>query len=306
MSDAKKLVYYSFYHAGGPLYGRRAWQIQGSIESLRRFNGNIEIVFCLFGSAFPDHLMRFFSHQRVDFRHLGTYEEHLLKIVDAPVDIMTRYPAIHKWTCINQLDNLGNTDVLYLDNDTYFFDDVEKLFESDSSSVRAREEPYSRRSEFGYDAEYIDETALAALASEIGSRFIPPFNTGVVLMPAGVLPSVRQQLAEFVELIWRFSLWMANHPSQSDTPDVRLIRGRTGLQGQELRYPGGNRWIKEQLAIGLALGKIPDCKVDYYTRSDVLQGLEFMSTVPAQCDATVVHFFTANFVEFYRWLQHGG
>jgi lipopolysaccharide biosynthesis glycosyltransferase len=116
--------------------------------------------------------------------------------------------------------------VLYLDCDTFLFDDVEKLFETycSGADIYYREEVMTRRSHYGYFPAWIDEDQLAAIAEQNHVRLMIPCNTGVVLMHNQMWLRIDYEL--FIEFAWRLLV------GASMKIDIRLEPDLAGVRDQ--------------------------------------------------------------------------
>jgi lipopolysaccharide biosynthesis glycosyltransferase len=101
------------------------------------------------------------------------------------LDVYALNPSAGRW--LLGLDRIlaarSFEEVLYVDNDTYFLDDIERLFAGCLlGDIFAREEPLNRESHLGHDPRYIDELAVRDLVRSEEINPVIPFNMGVVLM----------------------------------------------------------------------------------------------------------------------------
>ena len=98
----------------------------------------------------------------------------------------------------------ASSQFLYLDCDTFFFDDVESLFHTYAGhDWNAREETLSRRSHYGYNPSHIDESTLESIARRERLQLISPFNSGVCLLNNHVRIGFDRVRVNFLDLAWR-------------------------------------------------------------------------------------------------------
>lgn len=175
--------------------------------------------------------------------------------------ILSTIPTLHRLKSLTEMPR--DTTSLFLDCDTYFFGDPATLF-GDEADVCAREEVMSRTSHFGYNPNYIDEAAFDSLFVREGSKRIPTFNAGVVRF------SPRLQALDYGYFL-----------------DVchRLLDG-------SLPYPSSSKWIFDQLAAALTVGRIRDVEFRQFTRSEVSQGSECNALHFDGQAPTVAHYWT--------------
>lgn len=78
----------------------------------------------------------------VQIRQQGSYEARLARFCPSGWPALRQYPLLHKFLNFAELAALRPRQVLFLDCDTLFFDDVDQLFERYADAqVYAREEP---------------------------------------------------------------------------------------------------------------------------------------------------------------------
>ncbi|MCA9664357.1 MAG: hypothetical protein KC503_02180, partial [Myxococcales bacterium] len=226
-----------------------------SRESLRRHAPALPVTILCFGDIDLGDL-------EAEVERRGSYEHSL----DEHAATLGGYPVLHKWIGLAQIAAAPHEQLLYLDNDTYICADLDPLFTAHAEhDFYAREEPFTMRSPHGYDPEYVDELALASLAYGQGCKAIPPYNLGVVLLNNGLCGRLGAVLPDLLAFAARFA------------------------QGT-LPYPSSNRWIIEQVALWLSLGRIEGLTHGLLDRSLVAQDDEFLAT----SSAAVVHYFSRN------------
>jgi hypothetical protein len=306
-----RLVYYSLSAGPDGRAARAIEQLLGSIRSLRAHNRAIPVRLFLCGSL-PAETRADLAALDVTIEEHGPYEDHLRGFAPPRMaEVFARLPVLHYATSLAKLareDDVGR--VLYLDGDTFFFGDVGRLFDRYAElDLYAREEPLSRRSILGPRPDVFDEAAVEALAAREGARFVPPFNNGVMLMSARFVRALAARLEAMLRDVFRFSVWLTGRPhdggpAYQDLDHLRAHRARLVTPEDEadaLAYPLENRWIKDQLALWLNVGKIPDAGVGIFSPRDVMQGHEF--TLGGVVTQTVAHYFSGNMRLFERWRE---
>jgi hypothetical protein len=300
-----RLVYYSLVLTPVTDAYELVWQLEVSIRSLRRFNGELPIVVFHYGRL-PSGLGVRLTELGVTLRQQGDYEAKLAQLVPSGSTVLAKHPTLHRLLNLPEVASLGVDQALAVDADTVFLRDVDQLFKQhDKADLYAREEPHSRLSHYGYDPDYVDEDLLEAIAVSEGARFVPPFNCGVLLMSRKLVDDFAQLASTFLGYAWRFTIWMAAHPRRGAELEYAEGRGVDHLRGfgdrlltssdslTALRFPSRNRWILEQVAAWLALGHVDSLSFSTFSRNAVLQaGEPFESNTPY--GATVWHYFSYN------------
>jgi len=303
-SPPPRLVYYSLF--AGRWAAMAARQLVRSVESLRAHNRSIPVRVFVFGEI-EAATRAALEGLGVTLEDAGDYQARLARFCPPhAAEVLARSPVLHYALSLSLVDAPPATCVLYLDSDTRFFGDVEALFERYRDlDVYAREEPGSRRSHLGYSPALIDEDALATLAAQEGARPVPPFNNGVLLFNHGAFRRVAAALGGLFDLVFRFSVGLALRPGaekESDVVHLREHKARLVAPGDEARAlacPTQNVWIKDEIALWLALGKIPEMRVGLFSRHDVLQGDEFKGV--GLSTHLLAHYFTVNTERFDAW-----
>jgi hypothetical protein len=271
-------VYYSI--AADP-QGIRERQWALSVRSLRRHNPDINVVLCLYGEASQETL----AAARAADVHVLLMGELVGALGDVPRhwrDALSANRTLHKLLSLRGLlasDGLAR--LVYLDCDTYFFGDVAGLAQRyDRCDWYAREE-------------YLNEEALAGIASAEGLISIPPYNTGVIVMSAQLARTLVTLLDDFLWYAWRLLVGVCLWQPQllGDDALTQFVRTSAGAGERRLalRYPCDNVWILEEVATWLTLGRVPGLTHDRLRPPDVLQGDECIA-LPG--NATVAHYFT--------------
>ena len=290
-----RLVFYSLANA---LNSRLEEQWTQSIRSLRLYNRDIPVWLFLYDDANAE-LLREAERQNVQVHNLGSYPE-FLRGMHARGSVLALYPTFHKFLQLGHapLDNVEQ--VLYIDCDTFFFDNVDRLFDRYSAHHwYAREEPTSRRSHFDYDPSHVDEDLLNQVAHSEGLRQVLPFNSGICLLNHRVWRQWERLRVPYLELAWRLLCG-------------RELQGRDGLlehdrevreavlailtdpdRAHALPYPSQNTWIIEQISLWLALGHLQDFSLGTFARSDVVQGGEFYGVLESGERCVLAHYYSA-------------
>lgn len=296
-----RMAYYSL--VPGPRY-ERLWI--RSILSLRRHNPSIPVSLFLFTGG-SESLLEQAARCRVIVHHLGDYREFLARLYPRGW-VLAYYPTLHKFLTPAEVSIPDAAQLLYVDCDTVFFDDVERLFETYSEAdLYAREEPNSRLCHFGYDPACIDEDMLAAIAEREGARAIAPFNFGVFLLNNRAWKRFEQFRFTFLDLAWRLlsgrilsgGSYHEHHPR---IPQATLGAMTAQDRSRALPYPSRNSWIFDQIAIWLALGLPPQLSLGRFSSSHVPQGAECLNLSAEGKRCIVAHYFGALESEFLSLL----
>ena len=309
-----RLVYYSLANAPDP---RLEQQWIQSIRSLRLYNRTIPVWLFLFNGA-NSALLREAERQNVLVHDLGSYSE-FMRGIHTRGSILALYPTFHKFLQLGYVPD-DVEQLLYLDCDTFFFDDVDRLFQRYSAHHwYAREEPSSRRSHVACDPSHLDEDLLEQIARSEGLRRVLPFNTGVCLLNHHIWRQWEQLRAPYLDLGWR--LLCGRELNEHDAPpehDQEAQKSQEAVLASvtdsdracALPYPSQNTWIIEQISLWLALGHLQDFSLGALTRSDVPQGPEFCE-VPGSSRSCVLAHYYSNGEEYFfaavpRIGQHTG
>jgi hypothetical protein len=259
------LVLYSLI-GPAPLHER---QLLRSIRSLRRWNRSIPVEAHLYGPVTPD------LHDTL--QRLGV-AAHRLAIEAMPGP--ARHITLHKWLTLSRVES-HHGDVLYLDCDTMFFDDVSRIFRDH------REHDWYAREE----AWWVDEDAWRATSVALTGRFVPPFNTGVCLVRRSLRDALSQRLDELFDFHARLEASLA-------APDTSVAGERP------IASPTSNPWINEQVALWLTLGRCVGTTFGHFKPDIVTHSLEFTRLDPRGGALPIVcHYFNNHRDEFESWLE---
>jgi len=295
-----RLAYYSL--ANFPYDGREHQWIQ-SIRSMRRHNRSIPVWLFLFNGASSE-LLAEAERWGVHVCFLGDYGEFLQK-AHRRGTILALYPTFHKFLILTYLPLQTATQILYLDCDTFFFNDVDLLF--DLHGARdwcAREEFMSLRSPLGYDPNHVDEQLLESIARREGLHYIPPFNSGVCLLNHGIWHSLDGLRDAYLGLAWRLLCGRETSKPGDKVCDRLVGQAVTDAtndwdRAHALPYPSTNDWIIEQIALWIALGRLPQFSLGTLSSAQVLQGDEFETILTAHHKCVLAHYFTGMEKEFF-------
>jgi hypothetical protein len=296
------LVYYSL--ANPPNSGREEQWIQ-SVRSLRLYNTAIPVWLFLFDGASAE-LLREADHRNVRVHDLGRYPE-LLQCMHARGSLLALYPTFHKFLELGHAPLDDFEQVLYVDCDTFFFDDVDRLFNRYSAHHwYAREEPSSHRSHFEYDPSHVDEDLLEHVARSEGLRPVPPFNSGACLLNHRIWREWKHLRVPYLDLAWR--LLCGRELEGHDTPlqhdrevhEAVLESITDADRARALPYPSQNTWIIEQISLWLALGHLQDFSLGTFAASDVPQGYEFYDMLSAGQRCILAHYYSKMEDEFFE------
>jgi hypothetical protein len=320
----QQIIYYSLFlhdEAGASTSGQTRSreqnahylsQLQASVLSIRRVNKTIPVYVFAYGDDIPPPFLRELFVLGVECSHLGTYEDALQPYVGKLSKPLARYPTLHRWLSLRELLELPASQIIYLDCDTWFVRDPGPFFERFSEhSLYAREEPFSRRSEWGYDPDAIDEDALGALARSVGARILSPFNIGLLAFDHRFSREICQRLHVLFSFVVRLIAWMHQHPDPGADSDGLISEMRDGFAGAiasgdvviPLAYPSRNRWIVDEVALWLTLGGISNFSVGWLPKDQILQGDEFATSTG---EFIGCHYYARNQTPFLKWARKHG
>ena len=292
------LVYYSLSRSGDGTYDRQWIQ---SIRSLRRYNRELLVCLLVYNGVSAE-ILREADRGNVIVYELGDYRECLRQTFVHGV-VLSMYPTLHKFLSLCELDTSEVSQVLYLDCDTFFFDDPDILFETYTEcDWYAREAPTSRRSPHGYDPANIDEMALESIVGQEGLTSVLPFNAGVCLLNHGVWKDFGRLRVTFLDNVWR--LLVGRHQRSADGSDdhIRsavLARATYFDHSRALPYPSNNFWIAEEIALWLTLGRVRGISQGFLSWDHVLQNGEISSAIASGRHCVLSHYFSSMETNFF-------
>jgi hypothetical protein len=299
-----RLVYYSL--ASFPDDSREQQWFQ-SIRSLRIYNQSIRVWLLLFNEASAE-LLREAERWNVHVQFLGDYEEFLQRL-HARGSVLALYPTFHKFLALEKLPLHSVTQLLYLDCDTFFFDDVNLIFDGHTThDWYAREEPSSLRSLLGHNPKHVDELLLQYIARNEHVRYVPPFNSGVCLLNHDIWQKLGGLRDAYLDLAWRLLCGreLGGHDFELANPRIRpaVMDVITDAdRAKVLPYPSANDWIIEQIALWLSLGRLPDLSLGTLSSAQVTQGGEFAAQLNAENRCVLAHYFSGVQKEFFSSVQ---
>lgn len=274
-----KIVTYSLTIIGPPAMTDYHVQLITSVKSLRAHNRVVPVHVFLYGEH-PPAFVTELEHQRATVRQMGSYDDAIMRIRPRAFRTLARYPVLHKWMNFHKLTPLRPSQILQVDCDTFFFDDVEILFERYAERhFYAREEPQSKASQYGYNPNYLDEDKFSALARREGAVAVKPYNIGVCMLNHGLWNEILKRTEMFLTYVFRFAAGIGRDPQTRwelwrPMAEVVLLDLMEQPDVEHLPFPSSNFWILEQLALWLTLGHIPGLTHGYLSRDHVLQGRE--------------------------------
>jgi hypothetical protein len=293
-STLKRLVYYSL--AISPFGSREGQWIQ-SIRSLRRYNRDIPVQLFLFNGA-PLAIIREAHRQRVEVFELGDYAQYLDDLfVRGP--LLAQYPTFHKFLVLRHSPARAANYILYLDCDTFFFDDVETLFRCYGSfDWCAREEPTSRVSHLPSNHFHLDEECFESVARAAGLHYVYPCNTGFCLMNRATWERLDELRIVYLDLAWRLLVarqLAMKRPSrwESEIYAATMPRVTNWDRSRALPFPSQNHWIIDEIALWLTLGHIPNLSQVLLHRDDVAQGSECVEALRPGWPCVAAHYFSS-------------
>ncbi len=200
-------------------------RLDHSISSLREFNDKISVyLFCDDDSIIPPH---FVSEYEVEVRPFEPQVKHGMLF-------------IYKWCNLKHFENIVDANILYLDSDTVFYDDVEYLFYHYSyAEVFGREE-------FGFrhdpnigggrnirkSLDYVDQ----CIEDAGGQGHVYKYCTGVMLFNRGVHLEIIERLGELIELMFKLKDGKIPYPVPNprivDEYALWIVLSRMGIFGE--------------------------------------------------------------------------
>jgi hypothetical protein len=268
-----------------------AAQLLRSVASLRRYNAEIPVHVFVFGRLDPSAVSAL-RLQQASVVEVGDFAR-ALRSQSPYIGLLGEHLCLPKYLSLPHVTG-ALSQVLYLDCDTYWFDDVAKLFDRYAQhDCYAREEPYSPASPY-YDPDYVDAAALERLASLEGVRDLLTCNAGVLLMNHGLHRRLATALDLYFLYVARFSAWLRDRAARSRP------RGRPQAL-EPLEFPCSNPWIIDEVALWFTLGRL-GASHGVFAWNDVIQGQEFLGVRSRKVSPTACHYYSTNEALFSKWL----
>lgn len=252
-------------------------QLLYSVKSLRLYNKTVSVHVFLYGPHLPGFTSELEAYA-VNVHQMGSYEDAVRRFRPRAFRTLATYPVLHKWLNFAELESLNPSQILQTDCDTFFFDDVDKLFALYSDRhFYAREEPSSKASHYGYDPSYLNEDDLALLARSEGAAWVNPYNIGVCVLNHGLWSEIARRADQWLSYVFRFARGIAGNPQTLNMlwPSLAEAVAQDLLEAPEisaLPFPSSNPWILDQMSLWLIMGQIPGLTHGFLSREHVLQG----------------------------------
>jgi len=298
-------VFYSLAFGGSEV---APVQLSRSLQSIRHFNPDLPVFVYLFGEA-PSGFVDVLRKLNAEVRDLGDHRAYIARTEPERAELFALDPKIHRWLVLEEPELKRCSRILYIDSDTFFFAPPTTLFDRyRDADLYAREEPFCRRSTLGYRESYLDEEAIAELGKREGLDPVPPFNTGVCLFTREMADAITTIVPSYFDYLFRFLSWFHLHPvhgASAMTNAEQMVHDRflRTAAAQALPYPSQNRWIVDQVALWLALGRFPRLSFADFAPSDVWQGGEFQQPWATAPRPILCHYFGQNTQLFFDRLR---
>lgn len=298
-------VFYSLAFGGSQV---APVQLADSLRSIRRFNPDLPVFVFLFGEP-PPGFVEVLRELKAEVRHLGDHRAYIARTQAERAELFALDPKIHRWLILEEPDLKDCTRLLYIDSDTFFFAPPSNLFDRyRDADLYAREEPLCRRSIHGYDRSYIDEERIDALRERESLNPVPPFNTGVCLFTRQMADAITLIVPRYFDYLFSFLSWFHHHPlpdsvTVTNAEQIAYDRFLGPAAELALPYPVQNRWIVDQVALWLALGRFTNLHFADFAPTDVWQGAEFQQMSAATPLPILCHYFGHNTGRFFDLLK---
>jgi hypothetical protein len=288
-----KLIYYSLVPVSGAVLEDQWLQ---SVRSLRRYNREVPLHLVIYG-ALPSRIRSEATRSAVTLHQMSDYSD-CLRALSEHGALLAKYPTFHKFLSLHQLPTKDVSQILFLDCDTFFVDDVAKIFKFyPSCDWYAREEPYSRCSHLGYDPAYVNQAALETLMQKEGLQQVFPFNSGVCVLNNRIWDRLDQLRESYLDFVWRLlvgrKLGMgASGPERQEIDSAFVKRLTPDDRLRALPYHSKNPWIIDQIALWMTLGCLrPPVTQGFLERTHVAQNGEIYTAFENGSQCIVVHYF---------------
>lgn len=311
--EERRLAYYSVSGHGSIQRADILDKLCHSAASLRRFNPTLDI-YVLAYQPLPDRIIRKLSAAGVNVDDQLSYETLVGRADPIRCDILTLHPALHRFLNLRYFEKFDPEQILFLDVDTLVFRNLDQLFQSHTDrECFAREETGSRRHLGGYcPGLMVNEEELHSLVQREGISWVPPFNCGVILFNSLAWRALAQLPEVLLQYAWNFTLWMALNPAEpeagfSEAAGVEYLRRRypqtlTAERDQALQLPTNNRWLMDEIALWLTLGRIQDFSYADFLSSEVSQSTEVFADRERQPDF-IGHYFNQGYQQARKFIE---
>ena len=290
------LVYYSLIMQQRPADQQRLAQLLHSLTSLRSYNPRIPVYLHLFGELDPLFCHFLHTQLKIFIVRFGDFGNFVERIYPGSGDYLKAHPILHKYLSMVDFLTLKPAQALYVDTDTLFYADPAILLgQCRESDIYAREEPRTVQCAF-YDPYYLDDQDYRELGAQLGSRYVTPFNTGVLVLNHAVWERLMPHHRTLVEYALRFAL----STEKDDPAKIEALALATGLS--PLRYPCSNVWIRDQMALWLSLGKLEPFSLGLLKEEQLLQGAVEIQAPGQYARPLLTHYFSTECYGFFKAL----
>jgi adenine-specific DNA methylase len=178
-----------------------------SIKSLRKYNKTIKIFLFIYGD--------------ISGLDLSFFNDNQVTLIYKPV-AEPEYLTSLKWLSLNELKDIGEERLLFVDADTFFSDDIQKLFDQcTQADFYAREEAGTEKNKIRHEIgrvnlEYvIIEKTYHFLLKAYKTREMPFFNTGVMLFNHNIFKQIPGYLSFYQSVMNNFINKKTPYPSKN-------------------------------------------------------------------------------------------
>jgi len=299
-----RIIYYSYAATEGHAFERQWVQ---SIRSLRLHNASIPVFLFLYNDPSAEILLEA-ARRDVRVTALGQYKGYLKQITGKDCPTLASCPTLHKFLALSLLSIEHPSQLLYVDGDTFFLGDVAVLFDRYYElDFYAREEPHSRRSNYGYDPKYLNEEVLSALAVAEGLVSVPPYNTGVCLMNNAIWNKLSVESSHYLDYAARLLTGLQTMPFSRDQQERYPWLHTASVSPIDrlrlLEYPSANPWIVDEIALWLTLGRLATFSHGMLSPTDIAQNGEILIASAAMGKVVIAHYFRRLEGKFFERFQ---
>jgi lipopolysaccharide biosynthesis glycosyltransferase len=204
-----------------------------SINSLRKYNKKIKIFLFIYGT--------------ITSTDIAFFEENQVTVINK-AEVKAEYLTSLKWFSLNELQNISEDRLLYVDSDTFFGKDVQMLFNHcRDADFYAREELGTDKTKkrhgvgrVNFDYVIIDKN-YSFLVKAYKIKEMPFFNTGVMVFNNNFFKKIPGYLGFFEAVLNNFS-------------------------EKKIPYPARNPHILEEIVTNIMFGKIENFTHSFLTR----------------------------------------